>query len=82
MTEDQFKCLIFVSARQLPRDPETRTRLLSKIEQDPDPTLQTLTAECQRFENLKHNSAIVEQSSSSFAVHAVTRTKSMSPQKP
>ncbi|VDN37433.1 unnamed protein product [Dibothriocephalus latus] len=83
-TDDQFKCLIFMSALQAPRDAEIRTRLLSKIEQDLDSTLQTLTAECQQLKNLKHDSAIVEQPSSSFAaanVHAVIRTKSISPQK-
>ncbi|VDN14828.1 unnamed protein product [Dibothriocephalus latus] len=43
----QFKCFIFVSALRSPCDAETRARLLYKIEQDPDSTLQTLTAECQ-----------------------------------
>ncbi|VDL98112.1 unnamed protein product [Schistocephalus solidus] len=52
MTEDQFKCLVFVCALQAPCDTETRTRLLSKIEQDPDSTLQTLTAERQRIKHL------------------------------
>ncbi|VDK77953.1 unnamed protein product [Dibothriocephalus latus] len=68
-----------------PRDAETRTRPLSKIEQDPDSILQTLTAECQRLKNLNHDSAIVEQPSASFAatsVLAITYTKSMSPKKP
>ncbi|VDN11136.1 unnamed protein product [Dibothriocephalus latus] len=82
LTDDQFKCLIFVSALQSPRDAEIWTRLLSTIEQDPKSTLQTLTAECQRLKNLKHDSAIIEKPSSSFAatnVHTVTRTKSVSP---
>ncbi|VDN38422.1 unnamed protein product [Dibothriocephalus latus] len=74
MADDQFKCFIFVSALQSPRDAKTRTRLLVKIEQDPNST--------QQLRNLKHDSAIVEQPSSSFAintVHAVTRTKATSP---
>ncbi|VDL89495.1 unnamed protein product [Schistocephalus solidus] len=68
-------------ALQSPNNAETRTRLLSKIEQDPDSTLQTWTVECQRLKNLKHDFVIVEQSSSSLAatsVHAITHTKSMS----
>ncbi|VDL97903.1 unnamed protein product [Schistocephalus solidus] len=78
MTENQFKCLIFVCAHQSPRDAQIRTRLLSKIEQDPDSTLQTLTAEFWRLKNLKHAFAIVEQPSSSLAatnVYAVTHKK-------
>ncbi|VDM04752.1 unnamed protein product [Schistocephalus solidus] len=62
------------------RDAEIRTHLLSKIEQDPDSTLQTLAAECQWFKNLKHDSAIMDQPSSSLAatsVHAITHTKSI-----
>ncbi|VDK71328.1 unnamed protein product [Dibothriocephalus latus] len=38
-TDDQFKCLIFVSALRSRRDAEIRTRLLSKVEQDPKTTL-------------------------------------------
>ncbi|VDN16733.1 unnamed protein product [Dibothriocephalus latus] len=85
MTKDQLKCLIFLKVLLSPCDSETRARLLSKIEQDLDCTLQTLTAECQRLKNPMHDSVIVEQPSSSFVVtnfHAVTRTRSMSPQTP
>ncbi|VDK85345.1 unnamed protein product [Dibothriocephalus latus] len=85
ITEDQFKCLIFLSALRSAHDAETRTRLRSKIEQDPDSTLRKLMAECKRLKNLKYDSAIVEQPSSSFAainIRAVTRKKSISPQKP
>ncbi|VDK72025.1 unnamed protein product [Dibothriocephalus latus] len=52
LTNDQFKCLFCVSALQSPRDAEIRTRLLSKIEQDPKSTLQTLTAKCQRLKHI------------------------------
>ncbi|KER31619.1 hypothetical protein T265_02133 [Opisthorchis viverrini] len=40
MTEDQFKCLILVTGLQSPPDPDIWTRLLRRIEQDPDLTLQ------------------------------------------
>ncbi|VDM04926.1 unnamed protein product [Schistocephalus solidus] len=79
MTEDQFKCLIFVGTLQSLHDAETRNRLLSKIELDPDSTLQTLTAEWQRIKNLKQDSAIVKQPSSPIAaisVYAITHTNS------
>ncbi|VDL85626.1 unnamed protein product [Schistocephalus solidus] len=80
MIEDQYKCLIFVCSLQSPRDAEIRTRLPSKIEQDPDSIPQILAAEYQRFNNLKHDSTIVEQPSSSLAttsVHAITHNKSV-----
>ncbi|VDP95032.1 unnamed protein product, partial [Echinostoma caproni] len=75
MTDDQFKCLIFVCALQFPLDAEIRTSLLNRIEQDPNIHPRTLTDKCQRLENLKHDSAIVEQRSPATAssnVHAVT----------
>ncbi|VDP72206.1 unnamed protein product [Echinostoma caproni] len=84
MTDDQFKCLIFVCALQSPRDTENRTRLLNRIEQDRNINLRTLKDEFQRLENLKQDSAIVEQcgvAPSSSSVHAVTKPRSMSTRK-
>ena len=60
MTEDQFKCLIFVAGLQSSRDADIRTRLLNKIEQDAELTLQKLTTECQRLLNLKSDTALIE----------------------
>ncbi|BHF72510.1 hypothetical protein SprV_0401557700 [Sparganum proliferum] len=47
LTEDQFKCLIFICGLQSPTDADIRTRLLSKVHQDNSVTLQELAAECQ-----------------------------------
>ncbi|VDL85175.1 unnamed protein product [Schistocephalus solidus] len=80
MTEDQFKCLFFVCADQSPHDVEIKTHLLSIVEQKLESALQKLTAECHRFKNLDHNSAIVEQPNYSVAassVYAVTHPKLM-----
>lgn len=41
-------------------DAEVRTRLLSKIEEQPGVTLQQLSDECQRLLNLKHDTAMIE----------------------
>ncbi|KER33031.1 hypothetical protein T265_00942 [Opisthorchis viverrini] len=60
LTEDQFKSLIFICGLQSPKDAEIRTRLLSRIEQDPSMTLQAVTSECQRLLNLKHDTAMVQ----------------------
>ncbi|VDO88238.1 unnamed protein product [Schistosoma margrebowiei] len=50
LTDDQFKCLIFIKALQSPQDAEVRTRLLARLDQDPNVTLRTLTDECKRLQ--------------------------------
>ncbi|CAH8585332.1 unnamed protein product, partial [Dicrocoelium dendriticum] len=60
LTEDQFKCLLFVSDLQSPHDANTRTRLLSKLQLDSSVTLQNLNEECLTLLNLKHDSAIIQ----------------------
>ena len=68
MTENQFKCLIFVAGLHSPDDADVRTRVLSRIDQNPDITLQELTNECQRLVNLKHDTRMVENSRPENAV--------------
>ncbi|KER21110.1 hypothetical protein T265_15162, partial [Opisthorchis viverrini] len=73
MTENQFKCLIFISGLQSSQDADNRTRLLNRIEQDAEMTLQRLTTECQRLIHLKHHTAMIGQSpvTSSSCIQAV-----------
>ena len=46
---------------EVPDDAEIRTRILSKIEQNPDITLQQVPMECQRLVYLKQDSHMVQQ---------------------
>ena len=54
-------CLIIVCGLRSAGNTEVRTRILSKIEQNPDITLQ-VAVECQQLLNLKRGSHIVQQS--------------------
>ena len=61
LTEDQFKCLIFIAGLQSPNDADIRTRLLYMLEQDRDIAVQTLTTECQRLIKLKRDTEMILQ---------------------
>lgn len=85
LTEDQFKCLIFVAGLQSSQDADIRTRLLSRLEQDKDITVKTLTAECQRLVNLKHDTNMIQQTVQPFptsAVQAVIKNTDASTKRP
>ncbi|XP_062557959.1 uncharacterized protein K02A2.6-like [Armigeres subalbatus] len=60
MSEEQFKCLMFVCGLKSEGDGEVRTRLLSKIEERADVTLEQLSEDCQRLLCLKHDTAMIE----------------------
>ncbi|XP_041785573.1 uncharacterized protein K02A2.6-like isoform X3 [Anopheles merus] len=47
MSEEQFKCLILVCGLKDDADADVRTRLLSRIEERADVTLEQLSAECE-----------------------------------
>ena len=61
ISDEQFKSLIFACGLRSTSDRDVRTRILSKIEQNSDITLQQVTEECQRLVNLKHDSDMVQQ---------------------
>ncbi|CAH8557945.1 unnamed protein product [Schistosoma intercalatum] len=73
MSEDQFKCLVFICSLRSPEDADIRTRILSKLEHCPNMTLQEVTTECQRLINLKHDTSMVENGNCFRNVNAVKR---------
>ncbi|CAH8535475.1 unnamed protein product [Dicrocoelium dendriticum] len=79
LTEDQFECLILVCSLQSPKDAEIRTRILGMLERDTDVTLQNAIAEAQRIMNLKHDTAMVEDSRAHSADISVQRISGNNP---
>nr|CAX83695.1 Gap-Pol polyprotein [Schistosoma japonicum] len=82
LTEDQFKFLIFIKALPSPQDAEIRTRLLTRLDQDPNITLRTLIDECKRLQNIKHDNQLIEQVNPNLtysSVNAITRLKAQKP---
>ncbi|XP_053699240.1 uncharacterized protein K02A2.6-like [Sabethes cyaneus] len=65
LTEEQFKCLMFVCGLKSEEDSEVRTRLLSKIEEHNDVTLEHLSEDCQRLMCLKRDTAMIESTPTS-----------------
>ncbi|CAH8523836.1 unnamed protein product [Dicrocoelium dendriticum] len=82
LTEDQFKCLIFVSGLQSTHDADIRTRLLSTLQQDSSVTIQNLTEECQTLLNLKHDPAMIQNAAAPGMVQAVTAPRAQSSARP
>uniref|UniRef100_A0A5S6QZU4 Retrotransposon gag domain-containing protein n=1 Tax=Trichuris muris TaxID=70415 RepID=A0A5S6QZU4_TRIMR len=79
LTEDQFRCLVFVSGLHSPGDSEIRLRLLNKMETDPNVTIQALTEECRRIASLKQDAILVEgaaQTADEQFINAVTKKDS------
>ncbi|CAH1105699.1 unnamed protein product [Psylliodes chrysocephalus] len=71
LSENQFKCLMFVIGLKSAQYSNITTRLLSKIDKDDkdDISLEQLVDECHKILSLEADTALVEQNSSQ--VHAV-----------
>ena len=61
LTSDSFKCLIFIQGLNSNKDAEIRSRILTKLEMDSKLTLQKIAEECQHIENLKQDTARMEE---------------------
>ena len=67
---DRFKCLVFVQGLTSSKDKNIRSRILTKLEQGSEVTLQKVTEECQKMVNLKHDNTQIEEKDIS-RVHAI-----------
>ena len=76
LSEDQFRCLIFICGLQSPGYSDIRTRLLQMIDQQPLVKLQQIVEECERLISLKRDSALIQQPEKKpQVINAVSSTK-------
>lgn len=73
LTEEQFKCLIYVCGLKSKQEAEIRMRLINKLNESADLTLQQIVEQCNSLVNLKQDTVMVEGSSST--VNAVAYPK-------
>lgn len=62
LKEEQFKSLIFVCGLKSQKDADIRMRLLSKINETQDITLEKIVEECTSLMNLKRDTSLIESS--------------------
>ncbi|XP_053698900.1 uncharacterized protein K02A2.6-like [Sabethes cyaneus] len=67
LKEDQFKCLIFVCGLKSVKDADIRMRLLAKINETQDITLEKVVEECKNLINLKQDTVLIGNKSSSIS---------------
>ncbi|XP_055590876.1 uncharacterized protein K02A2.6-like [Uranotaenia lowii] len=68
LSEDEFKCLIFVCGLKSDSDGEIRTRLLSRIGDNSLVKLEQISDECQKLMTIKHDTAMIATQSVSTKV--------------
>ncbi|XP_062538974.1 uncharacterized protein K02A2.6-like [Armigeres subalbatus] len=70
LTEEQFKCLTFVCGLKSKQDAEIRMRLINKLNEAEDLTLQQVVEQCNNLVNLKQDTVLVENPSTvNFVAH-------------
>ncbi|XP_053681613.1 uncharacterized protein K02A2.6-like [Sabethes cyaneus] len=79
LTEEQFKCLIYICGLKSKDDSEIRMRLINKLNDATDLTLQQVVEQCNSLVNLKQDTVLVENSSS--VVNAVTHATRFRPKR-
>ena len=62
LSANNFKCLIFVQGLISAKDSEIRRRVLSKLENEPNLSLQQIAEDCHRFVSVRQDSKSIEDS--------------------
>ncbi|XP_053685985.1 uncharacterized protein K02A2.6-like [Sabethes cyaneus] len=79
LSEEQFKCLIFVCGLKSPRDSDIRMRLINKLNETEDISLEKVVEDCKTLLNLKQDNSLVEKQQSLSAVNAVHKERPPKP---
>ncbi|XP_055615045.1 uncharacterized protein K02A2.6-like [Toxorhynchites rutilus septentrionalis] len=79
LKEEQFKCLIFVCGLKSSKDSDIRMRLLSKINETNDITLEKVVEDCKSLINLKKDTVLIGGQTSTSTVAATKAYRSRSP---
>ncbi|XP_055613639.1 uncharacterized protein K02A2.6-like [Uranotaenia lowii] len=78
ISEEHFKCLIFVCGLKSPKDTDIRMRLINKLNESADVTLAKIVEESRNLMNLKSDNVMVEKLSQP-AVNSVNKSDSKFP---
>ena len=62
LSADNFKCLVFVQGLISTKDSQIRHRILNKLEDEPNITLQQITEDCPKYVSVKQDSKTIEES--------------------
>ncbi|XP_062703908.1 uncharacterized protein K02A2.6-like [Aedes albopictus] len=84
LKEDQFKCLIFVCGLKSSKDLDIRMRLLSRMNETSDMTLEKIVEECESLINLKRDTVLIggKPPSSTVVASNAVRTQPNRKEKP
>ncbi|XP_062542397.1 uncharacterized protein LOC134210359 [Armigeres subalbatus] len=79
LSEEQFKCLIFVCDLKSWRDSDIRIRLIIKLNETEDISLEKVVEDCKSLLNLKQDNSLVKKQQSFSAVNAVHQDRPSKP---
>ncbi|XP_055527162.1 uncharacterized protein K02A2.6-like [Wyeomyia smithii] len=63
LSEEQFKCLVFVCGLKSSKDSDIRMRLITKLNESSEITLAKIVEDCRALTNLKNDTVLVEKPS-------------------
>ncbi|XP_058448351.1 uncharacterized protein K02A2.6-like [Malaya genurostris] len=75
LSEEQFKSLIFVCGLKSSRDSDIRMRLITKLNDTSEISLEKVVEECKNLVNLKKDNSLVENPRTQAVVHAVKQSR-------
>ena len=81
LTADDLKCLIYAHNLVLAEDAEVRRRVLTKLENEQEMTLQKFEEDCQREISVKYDSKSIEESGVAQIRKIRIKSTAYSPQK-